>query len=50
MQTFGRLFGSRRIRVEGRAEELRGKANVERAKLTERVERHVQQAGERLGR
>lgn len=44
-QAIARFFGSERTHAEGRAEELRGKENVERGMAGERREGTVEQAG-----
>ncbi len=45
MRAFGNVFGSRRAKLEGRAEEIRGRTNVKGAKLAGRIEGGIRQAG-----
>jgi hypothetical protein len=44
MQFFGRMFRKRILALEGRAEELRGRVNVKRGKVTRRIVGGVQRA------
>ena len=44
-QAFARLFGSRRMEIQGGADEIRGRANAAQGAAAERAQGAAQQAG-----